>query len=117
MRDFNYKNIREVLKDCINLYPENNAFIIKNPDKKTYTNITFKKFGEEIKRLGTAFLKLGLKGKRIAVIGKNRYEWALGYYAAVCGVGTVVPLDKGLPDNEIENSIKRAKVDAIIFED
>ena len=117
MKEYNYKNIRDVLRECIGLYPDNNAFILKNADKKSYTNITFKRLGEEIKKLGTAFLKLGLKGKRIAIIGKNRYEWALSYYAAVCGVGTVVPLDKGLPDNEIESSIIRAKVDAIVFEE
>ncbi len=112
-----YKNIRDVLIDSIKKYADNNAFIIKNQDKKTYTNISFKRLGEDIKKLGTAFLKLGLKGKRIAIIGKNRYEWALSYYAAVCGLGMVVPLDKGLPSNEIENSIERAKVDAIVFED
>ena len=59
---------------------------------------------------------LKLKGKRIAIIGKNRYEWAVSYYSIVCGVGIVVPLDKGLPMEEIENSLIISKADAIIFE-
>ena len=112
-----YKNIREVLKESIKLYPENNAFIIKNKDKKTYTNITYKRLGEDINKLGTALLKLGLKNKRIAIIGKNRYEWALAYYTVVNGLGTVIPLDKGLPDEEIESSLRRSHADAVVFEE
>ena len=29
---------------------------------------------------------------------------------------TVVPLDKALPDNEIESSVIRSEVDAVIFD-
>lgn len=112
----NFSNIREILKNSISKYGNNNAFIIKNKEKK-HVNITYKKFGEDIETIGTAFLKIGLKGKRIAIIGKNRYEWAISYYATVCGVGIVIPLDKGLPQNEIENSLIISKADAIIFEE
>jgi long-chain acyl-CoA synthetase len=59
---------------------------------------------------------MGLKDKRIAIIGKNRYEWVVSYLAVVNGTGIVIPLDKGLPEQEIEVSLKRSKADAIIFE-
>ena len=58
---------------------------------------------------------MGLKGKRIAVIGENRYEWELSYLAVVTGTGTIVPLDKALPENEIESLIIRSEVEAIIY--
>ncbi len=64
---------------------------------------------------GTALIKLGLKGKRIAVIGENRYEWGLSYLAVTCGTGIVVPLDKSLPENEIKSLIERAEVEAICY--
>ena len=112
----NYENIREVIEESIKDYPNNNAFIIKNKDKTTYTNITYKQLGEDIDKIGTALLKLGFKDKRIAVIGKNRYEWAVCYYAVVNGLGVVIPLDKALPDNEIELSLKRSYADVIIYE-
>lgn len=112
-----FSNIKEVLDNSVKSYPENNAFIIKNKDKKTYTNITYQRLQNEINQLGTALLKIGLKGKRIAIIGKNRYEWAVSYYAIVNGLGIVIPLDKGLPKEEIELSLRRSKADAIIFED
>ena len=60
---------------------------------------------------------MGYKGKNIAIIGKNRYEWILSYVSVINGVGTVVPLDKGLPEDEIEMSIKRAKAEVIFCEE
>lgn len=116
MLEKEFQNIREVLKNSVEKYENNDAFIIKNKDKVTYTHITYKMLEEDINNLGTAFIKLGLKGKRIAVIGKNRYEWAISYYAVVNGLGIVVPLDKGLPKEEIELSLIRSKAEAIICE-
>jgi arsenate reductase-like glutaredoxin family protein len=39
------------------------------------------------------------------------------YYATVVNVGIVIPLDKGLPEDEIINSLKKCKADAIIYDD
>lgn len=64
---------------------------------------------------GTALIRLGLKGKRIAVMSENRYEWALSYLAVVCGTGIIVPLDKALPENEIQSLIERSEVEAICY--
>ena len=58
---------------------------------------------------------MGLKGKRIAVIGENRYEWEVAYLAICCGTGIVVPLDKALPANEIEGLIIRSEAEAIFY--
>ena len=99
-----FKNIREIIQNTIKNYPNNNAFIIKNKPgtNEKYTNITYKEFGLDIDSLGSSLMKRGLKGKRIAIIAPNRYEWMVSYFATLNGVGIVVPLDKGLPDKEIE---------------
>lgn len=112
-----FKNIREVIKNSAKCFADNNAFIIKHKEKKevTYENITYKQFDEGIDSLGTAFIKHGLKGKRIAVISKNRYEWILTYLATVNGTGIIVPLDKGLPAQEIESLLQRSKAEAVVF--
>ena len=68
-----------------------------------------------INYLGTALISLGLKDKRIAVIGENRYEWELAYLSIACGTGIVVPLDRSLPDNELEELIERSEVEAIFY--
>ena len=59
---------------------------------------------------------MGLKDKRIAIIGKNRYEWMVGYFATLCGLGISVPLDKGLPYDEAESSLIRSRTDILIFD-
>ncbi|MCL2383392.1 MAG: AMP-binding protein [Oscillospiraceae bacterium] len=112
------KDLREVLNKPVREYPDNNAFIvkIKKGKESTYRYITYKEFQQNINELGTALIDLGYKGKKIAVIGKNRYEWAVGYLATLNGVGITVPLDKGLPEEEIEGLLERAKVDVLIFE-
>lgn len=62
---------------------------------------------------GTALINMGLKDKRIAVIGENRYEWEIAYLSIVCGTGIVVPFDKSLPENELKSVIERSQVEAI----
>ena len=63
------------------------------------------------------FILCGLENKRIAILSKNRYEWALSYVSILLGGMIAVPLDKALTDIEIENSILRGEVDAIIYEE
>ena len=84
-------------------------------ENETYKIITHKEIRQMVNYLGTSLINMGLKEKRIAVIGENRYEWELAYLSIVCGTGIVVPLDKSLPENELENLIKRSKVEAIFY--
>ena len=114
-----FMNIKEIIKYSTENYAENTAFTIKNKTGKNteYKKITYKQLNEDINALGTALINLGLKGKRIAIIGKNRYEWILSYITTLNGVGIAVPLDKGLPEQEIILSVQRSKADAIIFEE
>ena len=114
-----YKNIKDVINDAVEKYPEHIAFTIKNKkgSKEKYRKITYTEMQEEINALGSALVKMGLKGKRVAIIGKNRYEWVLSYCTVLNGVGISVPLDKGLPEQEIEYSLQRSKAEVIIYED
>ena len=114
------KNIIEVtdLKDMLEktgkLYGDRPGYKIKLGEGK-YKTYTHKEIRDMINSLGTALISLGLKGKRIAVIGENRYEWELAYLSIVCGTGIVVPLDRSLPDNELEELIERSEVEAIFY--
>jgi long-chain acyl-CoA synthetase len=114
-----FRDIRELIANTVEEYPENIAFIIKEKQKEqvNYKNITYKMLQEDINKLGTALIDMGLQGKRIAIIANNRYEWCLAYLTTLCGVGIVVPLDKSLPAGEIESLLQRSYADAVIFED
>ena len=116
-----YHDIRELLDGCAKRFKDLPAYIIKiKKETKAaaaeYRKVSFLKLREEVDRLGAALMSIGLQGKRLAVIGKNRYEWMLGYYAQLCGLGITVPLDKDLPYDEFESSIERSKTDAVIFD-
>ena len=114
------KNIIQItdLKDMLNktgeIYGDKPGYKIKIAEGK-YKIYTHKEIRDMINYLGTALISMGLKNKRIAVIGENRYEWELSYMSVVCGTGIVVPLDKSLPENELEELIERSEVEAIFY--
>ena len=113
------KSIKEIIYNSAKKYADNIAFIIKHQEgkNKTYENITYKAFLEQINSLGTKLYNMGLKGKRIAVLGRNRYEWALGHITNLLGGIISVPLDKDLQVDELESSLIRSKADAIYFDE
>lgn len=101
-------DLKDMLNETGKLYGEKIAYKIKIEEGK-YKTITHSEVREMVNDLGTSLINLGLKGKRIAVIGENRYEWEIAYLSIVCGTGIVVPLDKALPENEIEALIERSR--------
>ena len=113
-----FENLKDMINNACTEFANHTAFVIKHKEGKNvnYENISYKTFGEEVNALGTALIDMGYKDKRIAVIGKNRYEWVTSYTAVINGVGIVVPLDKGLPEDEIEMSIKKSKAEVIFCE-
>lgn len=114
-----HKDFRDLINYGADTYRGDDAFIVKHKLNKkdiSYEHIKFENFRDHVNYLGTAMLKKGYLGKRIAIIGKNRYEWMLGYFAALCGIGICVPLDKGLPYDELESSLARSYADVLIFD-
>ena len=115
-----FKNIKEIIYNSVKLYPNNIAFKIKAKKEEKeveYKEITYKDFLDDINALGTALLDLGFGDKRIAIIGKNSYEWALTYVTNLLGNIVSVPLDKGLQIGELELSLIRSQADAVIFDE
>lgn len=117
VKEFN--NIKEIIYNSANIYADDIAFIIKHQEgkSKTYENITYKSLLEQINFLGTKLFDMGLKNKRIAVLGRNRYEWVLGHLTNLLGGIISIPLDKDLQIDELENSLIRSKADAIYFDE
>ena len=107
-------DLKDMLKKTGEEYGNKPAYKIRVAENE-YKIITHKEVREMIDALGTALISLGLKGKRIAVIGENRHEWEMAYLSIVCGTGIVVPLDKSLPNNELKKLIERSEVEAIFY--
>ena len=110
-------NFRELVERYENEFGNKTAFTYKQTPKSTeFINISYTQFASDIKSLATSLLHLGLSKKRIAIIAPNRYEWCVSYLAITTADIVVVPLDKSLPNNEIESLIKRCEAQAIIFD-
>ena len=110
-----YKDLRDMLIKSGEKYGDRPAYIFKTDKEDVFKEITHKEFRDDIKYLGTKLINMGLKDKRIAVISENRYEWGVDYLAVTTGVGVVVPLDRALPENEIENLLVRSEAEAVFY--
>ena len=115
-----HKNFRELLNYSAFQFTNDDAFIVKTGKDENrnpvYKHITFQDFKNDVNWFGQGMVALGHTGKRIAIIGKNSYEWYMSYYSVLCGLGIVVPLDKGLPYEETETSLIKSKSDILLFD-
>lgn len=115
-----YENVKALINDCAVKFKNNTAFKVKRKDeygKNYYDEVTYSRLNDEVEYLARAFMKNGLQGKRIAVIGKNSYEWMVVYLATLCSGSITVPLDRGLLDFEIEEQLHRSEASAIFYGD
>ena len=114
-----FENIKEIIYNSVKKYPNHVAFVTKVIKDKgiDYKNTTYKKMLDEVNALGSALYKLGLKGKRIAICGRNRYEWVISHLSCLLGGMVSVPLDKELQVDELEDSLVRSKAEAIVFDE
>lgn len=105
------RDFRDMIDSSVRLYGDRTAYMLKD-SKGEYYNVTYKELQADIRALGTALWSMGLQNQKIAVMGKNSYEWAITYLAVTCGLGVIVPIDKELLFSDVETilSISEAKV-------
>ena len=94
-------NFKQILDRSAEIYKTRTAFKLKDKDGNIY-NKTYEELKADVTVLGTSLIENGLLNKRIAVIGKNSYKWAISYLAASI-VGVVVPIDKELHSDDVIN--------------
>ena len=114
-----YENVKDMVIDVSSKRRNQTIFIKKYREEKEtrYENITYDKLLKDIQAFGTGLYKLGLKDKRVAVIGRNRYEWIIAHLGVLLGGMVSVPLDKELKIDELENSLIRSEAEAIVFDE
>lgn len=106
-------DLKDLLQQSTDIYGDLDAFLVKTPSG-TLRNVTFRQYRQDINNLGTALCHMGLKGNKIAIISENRYEWCVSYLAIVNGTGVVVPLDKELPENELNALLERSEASTVL---
>lgn len=94
-------NFKEMLDRSVLIFKTRTAFKLKDENGNIY-NKTYEELRDDVFYLGTSLIEKGLLNKRIAIIGKNSYNWAISYLASAI-VGIVVPIDKELHSNDVIN--------------
>ncbi len=113
-----FLTFKELITAIGERYEKNIAFKVKKKDenKKTYYDeITYGRFANEVEYLARSMMNMGLSGKKIAVIGKNSYEWITVFLATVCAGGVIVPLDRSLLDHEMKDQLERSGASALFY--
>lgn len=112
---YEIKDLKDMLLKTVARNSNKVAFKIKTDDGKI-VNKTFKEFKEDVEGLTTKLIKMNLKNKRIAVMGKNSYSWAISYLSATI-IGVVVPIDKESTDGNVVDFINKSRAEALIADD
>lgn len=111
------ENYRELLERVKTKFGENIAYKYKKtPGDKEIIEKTYNQYINDVKLLSTSLLELGYEGKKVVLIGNNRYEWCVTYMAVTTGNMIIVPIDKALPENEIENLVIRSGAEIVFFD-
>jgi long-chain acyl-CoA synthetase len=109
------ESLKELLLSGAELFGDKNAFLIKKEKAGDYHEVSYNRLKEDTEALGTSLLEMGLSGEKIALIGANCYQWVVAYLACVCTGNIIVPLDKELSRQEIQNLLNAAGCKAAFF--
>ena len=114
-----FENMKELIYNAVQKYNQKTAFIIKHKKEKevSYENISYTKLLEDINQLGSKFYELGYQNKRIAIVGRNRYEWVITHLTNLLGGIVSIPLDKELQVDELESCCIRSKAEVLVFDE
>ncbi|MBR5228281.1 MAG: AMP-binding protein [Firmicutes bacterium] len=109
------RDLKDMITSSAELFAERPCIWVKKFKGAEYKAINYKMFKQDMDALAVKMMDMGLKGKRIAVLGVGCYEWIITYMATVCGVGVIVPIDKELDSESIQNLLRAAECDILFF--
>ena len=99
------------------------SYIASHGDKIVYKyfegtklkEMSYIEFHDLACNIAAAFTKLGLEGKRAAVIGDTSPQWLATYGGELASGTVIVPMDKELAHPEIEKFNESVNVEAIVY--
>ena len=111
-----FDNFRTMTENVARRYPERIAFSYKkNPRDKEVVRLTYAETRKRISSIGTALVALGLRDKKVALIGESSINWITSYFAMMSTGVVSVPVDKEYPAPDMASILNTAECDAVIF--
>lgn len=106
--------IRDILEQSEEKYADITA--VKWLKKKEIFERSYRELMEEVVSVRKGLLAQGFAGKHIALIGTSSVEWIESYLALVTGKTVAVPLDAGLPGEDLIDLINRSDSEALFLD-
>ncbi len=105
--------IRDILEESTEKFAEIKA--VKWLQKKEVQERSYRELMENVVAIRKGLLAEGFEGKHIALIGTSSVEWIESYLAIITGRTVAVPLDAGLPGEDLIDLINRSDSEALFL--
>ncbi len=105
-------DFRDLLLSCKERIPEKIAFRYRI-DRKSFRDVSYSTFAQEVEDLGNYLLSQGFFGKNIAISGPNSYEWLLAFFAITTSGNVAVAIDPDLDAKELRKHLLQSDSEAI----
>ena len=105
--------IRDILEDSVKKFADIKA--VKWLKKKDILERSYSELMDNVIAIRKSLLAEGFKGKHISMIGTSSVEWIESYLAIITGNTVAVPLDAGLPAEDLIDLINRSDSEALFL--
>ena len=106
-------DLRDLIKGGAEIFGEKTLYFYRENNQTL--EYSYKRLYEESVYLGTGFLRRGLMGKGVAVIGNTHPRYIATYFSVVNGGGHIVPVDPELTIEQTSYLMNLAEVEAVVY--
>ena len=111
-----FRDFRVMVEQSAENFPDRPAISYKkNPRDKETQSVTYLQAKNDIRDLGTEEIALGLRDKKVAIVGGASCGWVYTYFSLMAIGAVTVPLDKEMPAPDLAATIERASCYAIFY--
>jgi hypothetical protein len=100
-------SLGDLFRRSVARYGEKTALLLP-PEKgqEDFTAVTYREFGEQVRRFCAAFIDAGLKRKdRLVILSENGSAWTYADFAAQCLGVIIVPIYPTLPADQVKQIV------------
>ena len=105
--------ILDILENSVEKFAEIKA--VKWLQKKEILERSYEELMENVVAIRKGLLAEGFQGKHLALIGVSSVEWIESYLGVITGKTVAVPLDAGLPGEDLIDLINRSDSEGLFL--
>ena len=111
-----FRDIREMVENVAERFPDRYALSFKkNPHDKEASHYTYQEGKEYVRNLATEFISMGVRDRKVAIVGEASPEWVFSYFALMSTGTVTVPVDKELPAEDIASILNTSECEYIVY--